>query len=82
MINATNIPEQLRTKYLLDNGIKGCFLAKNWYENGKQYYEVFEGKEDFTGFKAGEFKLKRQALAFIYEWRKATGLPRFNNFNC
>jgi len=78
MINAITISECLRTKYLRDNAIKGCFLAKNWHENGKQYYEVLEGNESM-GYVAGEFKLKREALAFIRDWCKVTGLPRFAN---
>ena len=82
MINALTISECLRTKYLRDNAIKGCFLAKNCHENGKQYYEVLEGNSDYQGFIAGEFQRKREALAFIREWQKVTGLPRFSNFNC
>ena len=81
MINAINISECLRTQYLKVNGIEGCFLAKNCHENGKQYYEVLEGNESM-GYVAGEFQRKREALAFIREWQKVTGLPRFSNFNC
>ena len=81
MINAITISECLRTKYLRDNGIKGCFLAKDWYED-KYYWRVFEGDENYCGFVVGEFQLKREALAFIADWCKVTGLPRFANFNC
>jgi len=79
MINAITVSECLRTQYLKHNAIKGCFLAKNWHENGKQFYEVLEGNSDYQGFIAGEFPRKRYALAFIREWQKVTGLPRFAN---
>lgn len=83
MINALTFQNKdMLEQFIKMNNIKGCFLSKEYVCNNRYNFHVYEGKEDYTGFLAAEFTLKRDAIAFIERWCKHTGLKRFENFNC
>lgn len=42
------------------NGIKTAFVEKI----GNKHYHVYEGADETSGFLAGEFSLRRDAIAF------------------
>lgn len=47
-------------RFLEKNGIKTAFVERV----GSRHYRVCEGADETTGFLAGEFSLRRDAIAF------------------
>lgn len=61
LINATSYKNSpLLKNYLEMNGIKTAFVEKT----GSKHYSVYEGADETSGFLAGEFSLRRDAIKF------------------
>lgn len=62
LINTTsyNKGTPLLKRFLEMNGIKTAFVEKT----GNRHYSVYEGADETSGFLAGEFSLRRDAVAF------------------